>query len=43
MNKRGRPKKEDAATDNKQKIIDTTIELVRKHGADAVTVRSVCA
>lgn len=42
MNKRGRPKKEDAFTDNKQKIIDTTIELVRRHGADAVTVRSVC-
>lgn len=42
MNKRGRPKKEDAAIDNKQKIIDTTIDLVRKHGADAVTVRSVC-
>ena len=42
MNRIGRPKKEEAITDNKQKIIDTTIGLVRKHGADAVTVRSVC-
>ena len=42
MNRRGRPKKEEAITDNKQKIIDTTIELIRRHGADAVTVRSVC-
>ena len=42
MNRRGRPKKAESATDNKQKIIDTTIELVRRHGADAVTVRSVC-
>ena len=42
MNRRGRPKKAEAINDNKQKIIDTTIELVRKHGADAVTVRSVC-
>ena len=42
MNRRGRPKKAEAINDNKQKIIDTTIELVRRHGADAVTVRSVC-
>jgi len=42
MNRRGRPKKAESATDNKQKIIDTTIELVRRHGADAVTVRNVC-
>lgn len=42
MNRRGRPKKEEAVFDSKQKIIDTAIELIRKYGADAVTVRSVC-
>ncbi|MBQ9648707.1 MAG: TetR/AcrR family transcriptional regulator [Oscillospiraceae bacterium] len=42
MNKRGRPKKEDSLTDNKQKIVDTAIALIRKHGASAVTMRSVC-
>lgn len=42
MNKRGRPKREDATVDNKQRIIDTTVELVKKHSADAITVRGVC-
>lgn len=42
MNKPGRPKKEERAVDNKQKIIDTTVALVKKYGADVVTVRSVC-
>ena len=42
MATRGRPCKSDVTCDNKQKIIDTTIELIKTHGADYLTVRNVC-
>ena len=42
MATRGRPCKSDVTCDNKQKIIDTTIELIKTHGADFLTVRNVC-
>ena len=41
-NKRGRPSKTSDPTDAKQKLIDTTVELIKKYGADTITVRSVC-
>ena len=41
-NKRGRPSKASEPTDAKQKLIDTTVELIKKYGADTITVRSVC-
>ena len=41
-NKRGRPSKASDPTDAKQKLIDTTVELIKKYGADTITVRSVC-
>ena len=41
-NKRGRPSKTSEPTDAKQKLIDTTVELIKKYGADTITVRSVC-
>jgi AcrR family transcriptional regulator len=41
-NKRGRPSKTSEPTDAKQKLIDTTVELIKKYGADTLTVRSVC-
>ena len=41
-NKRGRPSKASVPTDAKQKLIDTTVELIKKYGADTITVRSVC-
>ena len=40
--KRGRPSKDSENIDCKQKIIDTTIALIKENGADQVTVRSVC-
>ncbi len=42
MATRGRPSKSEVTCDNKQKIIDTTIELIKTHGADYLTVRNVC-
>ena len=42
MNKSGRPFKSEVTCDNRQKIIDTTIELIKTHGADYLTVRNVC-
>ena len=41
-NKRSRPSKASEPSDAKQKLIDTTVELVKKYGADAITVRNVC-
>ena len=41
-NKRGRPSKTSEPTDAKQKLIDTTVELIKKYGADTLTVRNVC-
>ena len=43
MRKRGRPFDSERTEDNKQKIIDTAVELIKKHGADYLTVRNVCA
>lgn len=37
----GRPAKGDE-NNSKEKIIDTTVSIIRKKGADAVTVRNVC-
>ncbi|MBR1444252.1 MAG: TetR/AcrR family transcriptional regulator, partial [Firmicutes bacterium] len=42
MRKSGRPYKSDVIYDNKQKIIDTTIELIKLHDANYLTVRNVC-
>ena len=39
----GRPAKSADQVDSKQRIIDTTIDLIRKNGADYITVRNVCA
>lgn len=41
-NKSGRPAKGNE-NNSKEKIIDTTVSMIRKKGADAVTVRNVCA
>lgn len=38
----GRPPKGAVKTDSRQKIIDTTIELIRTKGAGFITVRNVC-
>lgn len=38
----GRPPKDSENIDCKQKIIDTTIALIKDQGADQVTVRNVC-
>ena len=40
--KRGRPPRTADAADAKQKLIDTTVTLIKKHGADSITVRNVC-
>ena len=40
--KSGRPVKADSNEDNKQKIIDATVHLIRTKGADHITVRGVC-
>lgn len=40
--RRGRPSKDEHTEDSRQKIIDTTITLIRENGADHITVRSVC-
>ncbi len=39
----GRPAKNADQVNSKQRIIDTTIDLIRKKGADYITVRNVCA
>ena len=41
--RRGRPPRSAEPTDSRQKLIDTTIKLIRRDGADGVTVRNVCA
>ena len=38
----GRPPKDAANIDSRQKIIDTTIKLIKTKGADHITVRNVC-
>ena len=40
--KSGRPVKTDQNEDNKQKIIDATVRLIKTKGADHITVRGVC-
>ena len=40
--KSGRPVKTDSNEDNKQKIIDATVHLIKTKGADHITVRGVC-
>ena len=41
--KSGRPPKSDGTeTDNKQRIIDAAVKLIREQGADSITVRNVC-
>ena len=40
--KSGRPPKTAEPLDAKQKLIDTTVHLVKKYGADSITVRNVC-
>ena len=39
----GRPKKSEQTRDNKQAIIDATIDIIRSDSASSVTVRNVCA
>lgn len=41
-NRRGRPPKAAEPTDAKQKLIDTTVQLIKEAGADSITVRRVC-
>ena len=38
----GRPLKSEPNSENKQKIIDTVTKMIKKYGADYVTVRKVC-
>ena len=40
--KSGRPVKDNCKIENKQLIINTAIELIKKHGADYITVRNIC-
>ena len=40
--KRGRPPKTAQPKDAKQRLIDTTVYLIKKYGADSITVRNVC-
>lgn len=40
--KRGRPSKAASPTDTKQQLIDATVALIKKYGADSITVRNVC-
>ncbi len=41
--KSGRPPKaERGATENKQRIVDAAVRLIRERGADCITVRNVC-
>ena len=42
QHRRGRPAKTDDSTDNKQKIIDATVSVIKTKGADKLTVRGVC-
>ena len=42
MNRIGRPRKDSQPVDNRQKIIRATVDLIRRRGAGAVTVRNVC-
>ena len=39
----GRPAKSDEIMNNKQKIIDTTVDLLRARSAADITVRNICA
>ncbi len=38
----GRPLKSEPDSENKKKIIETVTEMIKKYGADYVTVRKVC-
>jgi len=38
----GRPKKDAAGEPNREKIISAAVEIIRKDGAEALTVRNVC-
>ena len=38
----GRPSKSEETTDTKQRIIEAVIQLIKKEGADQLTVRNVC-
>lgn len=40
--KRGRPPKSAETGDTKQNIIAAAVDMIRRHGADDVTVRTVC-
>ena len=40
--KRGRPSKAEEQADTKQQLIDATVALIKKYGADSITVRNVC-
>ena len=40
--KRGRPSKTAEQTDTKQQLIDAAVSLIKKYGADSITVRNVC-
>ena len=40
--KRGRPSKTAEPADTKQQLIDATVALIKKYGADSITVRNVC-
>lgn len=40
--KTGRPSKNEESIDSRQKIIETTVALIKEKGADYITVRNVC-
>lgn len=40
--KSGRPPKNSEPLDAEKKLIDTTVKLIKKYGADSITVRNVC-
>ena len=43
MNRKcGRPPKSAEPLDAQKKLIDTTVKLIKKYGADSITVRNVC-
>ena len=42
MKKCGRPPKAENPVENRKKIIDAAVALIKTHGADCVTVRRVC-
>ena len=40
--KRGRPSKLEEHGDTKQQLIDAAVSLIKKYGADSITVRNIC-